>query len=236
MTHSIQLEPGARRDTIRAALARTSAREIALVFTLGAACALADPAELGALREHCDAAGVRVVIIGGDKTLRARAVTAGFAAATTLEEWDTSSHKAVRPAARSWGPRSGKRGTGAPPPAAVHMMGTEQPCDEEDTGDLYEPGGGDPPSYVAELVAADEALSPPRRHVEVPTVPLRRSRTTRKLADSLRDLVREREALERAHEAYEEQITETIRTSAAMAGVQRGEPESSDGPLEADGS
>lgn len=236
MTHSIHLEPTARRESMYTALAHVSALEIALVFPLGATCALAEPAELEALRERCDALGVRAIIIGGDETLRARAVAAGFAAATTMEEWDTSSHKAVHPSQRSWGPRVGRRSNAGLPSAGMRMLGDKRSHDEEDVGDLYEPIGEDPPGYVADLIAGDQELSPPRRHAEVPTVPLRRGRATRKLADSLRELARERDALERAHQAYEEQITATIRTSAGMDDATAQDLAAPDEPLEADGS
>jgi hypothetical protein len=214
MVYTVQCASGATGAAIRSALARTSADEVALVFPLGEACALADAAELAALHEHCQALGKRVVAIGGDQEFRALAVAAGFAAATSLEEWETSKHKAVRRRRITLGPKRRQRAEleGPPTPGQVSVVRAQATIAEEGDGDLYDPVGDDPPRYVAKLVAADEALSSTDRLAAIPTIPLQRGRITRRL-EELRREAAEAAAVDRAQQAYEEQITETIRTS-----------------------
>jgi hypothetical protein len=213
MIHTIQLRPDTSREAAQAVLDRTQAEDVALAFPSGERCTLAREGELEALYQHCQALSKRVVIIGGDEMLRAYAVAAGFAAATSVEEWETAKHRAVRPPARTW--KLGVRLTGAPaprPPELQLVPGRDEPA--RDSADLYDVIGEDPPHYLAALVAHDGALSSPGRHASVPTIPLARARTTRRLSETVRDQ-REAEALERAHQEYEEKLTEAIRSSAA---------------------
>lgn len=75
---------------ISAALARTPARRVALVFPLGMPVTIADVAVLATLAARAQSARKSVTIVGGDAHLRACAVTAGFAASTSLDEWRTA--------------------------------------------------------------------------------------------------------------------------------------------------
>lgn len=88
MTAELHLPPEATTEEIEGALIRVRGTFAALVFPAGAACRLAEDEQLRTLRGLCRALGKHVAIIGGDEELRACAVAAGFAAATSLEAWE----------------------------------------------------------------------------------------------------------------------------------------------------
>jgi hypothetical protein len=211
MVYTIHLEAAASGEMARAAVARAPRGEVALVFPWGRPCALSDASWLAALYDACAARDILLVIVGGDHLLRAHAVAAGFAAATSIEEWETSKHRALRASRGVAHPRRRARGTWAVPDVRLVAISAKDTA-EHDGDDLYALYGEDPPSYVADLVAHERSLREDR-HTLVPTVPLQRGRATRVLSETLRDR-REAEALERAHQLFEERLTETIRQSA----------------------
>src|SRR5690348_9233503 len=91
-----RLHAAATLGAIAAAIGRTRGRSIAVIFPSTPSPELAEREEaLAALRAHADRLGKQVVVIGGDETLRARAVAAGFPVATALEEWQTDEHEAL---------------------------------------------------------------------------------------------------------------------------------------------
>lgn len=210
MLYAIRVSPNTTIDTILAALRHTREEEVALVFPIGTSTALANGLET--LYERCRAHGKYVVVIGGDEVLRASAVAAGFAAATTLAEWEADHRRAPRFPHLSWKPRRGKVTAPLPEPSIFLVWSHLSAEREDDPDDLYEIIGDDPPDYVADLVAADEELSPPHRHAGITTVPLPRDRRTHRLAERRRDAV-EAAAVERAHLDYEEHLTRTIRVT-----------------------
>lgn len=83
----LRFRAGATPAKVGAALLRTPARRVALVFPLGIRPALADHSALTAIHERACRAGKEVTLVGGDAHLRACAVAAGFAAATSLDGW-----------------------------------------------------------------------------------------------------------------------------------------------------
>jgi hypothetical protein len=87
MDDIVWLQPKATYATVSAALALASGRKVALVFPSGDSTCLRDTASLTALHTRCQLLAKDAVIIGGDALLRARAVAAGFQAATTLDDW-----------------------------------------------------------------------------------------------------------------------------------------------------
>src|SRR5579862_7651986 len=87
MFEIVRLKADASVARAGAAVVLAPARHVALVFPAGAPVGIAHPAALDMLADRARAAHKRVTIIGGDAHLRACAVTAGLAAATTLEEW-----------------------------------------------------------------------------------------------------------------------------------------------------
>lgn len=227
MVYTIQLEATASDEAVRAAVARAPRGEVALVFPWGQRCALGEAGQLEALYEACAGQDVQLVIVGGDQQLRAQAVAAGFAAATSLEEWETSKHRAVRGRRESTRQREREReqaGWGAPEMRLVAIVPAEDAA-EQDGQDLYTLDGEDPPDYVADLVAQERGEEDDERHATVPTVPLQRGRATRVLSETLRDR-REAEALERAHQLFEERLTETIRQSGSPLAPPSGAGES----------
>lgn len=91
-----RLHSAATLSAIAAAIGRTRARSIAVIFPSTPAPELAKREALPALRAYADTLGKDVVVVGGDEMLRARAVAAGFPVATSLEEWQADEHEAVR--------------------------------------------------------------------------------------------------------------------------------------------
>jgi hypothetical protein len=91
-----RLHSAATLRAIVAAIGRTRGRSIAVIFPSTPSPELAEGEEaLPALRAHAERLGKHVVVVGGDETLRARAVAAGFPVATSLEEWQTDEHEAL---------------------------------------------------------------------------------------------------------------------------------------------
>jgi hypothetical protein len=215
MTHFVRVRAGARAAELRRALAHAPESDVAVILPLGEPAALATGDELSRLAEYCQAEGKRVVLIGGDQALRARAVAEGFAAATSVEEWETGKHHAVHPVRRLLGMRRGRVTRELPdlPQLPDLRPASAPPAQVGDSGELYAIGGGDPPEYVSDIVAEDGALADPDRHAQVPTIPLRRSRRTQRLDEALRER-QEAEALARASQQYEEQVTSAIRAGA----------------------
>jgi hypothetical protein len=220
MLYTVQLRPDSSREEAQAALARTASDEVGLVFPLGARCTLASSADLEALYAFSETLRKCVIIIGGDETLRACAVTAGFPAATSVAEWETSKYKAVRSTHRLTWPGHRNRGAEAAELAPLRMVSADAGRGE-DREDLYDPADADPPTYVVDLMADDQAMSM-ERTAAVPTIPMR-SRTTRRLSETLQARAEAR-ALEQAHHVYEDRVTSAIRASAGPALSQYSDP------------
>src|SRR5260370_35745269 len=96
MRQILHIRAEAALPAIETAVQRARARRLALSFPFGRTSAVADWELLTALGERCRSLGIDVAIIGGDETLRANAVPAGFAIATRLEQWSTGTMPAVR--------------------------------------------------------------------------------------------------------------------------------------------
>ena len=215
MTHHVRVAAGTRAAEVCRALARAPESDVAVILPLGVAAALTAGDELRQLADYCAAQGKRIVLIGGDEALRARAVAEGFAAATSLQEWETSKHRAVHPARGLFGVRRARITRVLPdlPLLPDLRPAAAPPASREDSGELYAIGGGDPPAYVADIAAEDGTLADPDRHEQVPTIPLRRSRRAERLEAAQRER-QEAEALARTSQQYEDQVTSAIRSGA----------------------
>lgn len=200
MVHVLRVAADARRDVIQNAINQASPLELALDFPLGVHCALTDE-DFVALFAACAALGKDVVVIGGDGALRARAVAAGFAAATSLDEWETDRHRAMLPTAE-------RGGDMRPESGYLYVLVPE--TDDAEPG-LYEPGGEDPPAYVAELLPPDETPTT-ERYAAIPTIPRMRTPAEARRDEAQREAA-QTAALERAQQRYEERITGAIRAS-----------------------
>src|SRR5258707_4848631 len=184
MVHAVRLEAQARGAHVRKALSRTSDGEVALILPSGEPAALADPDELRALHEYCQAGKKRVVIVGGDESLRAHAVAAGFAVATSLQDWESDKHATARPGRNLLGLRRAKPTKKLAEEQSVRLVHT---ASAEEQNDVYALDGDDPPRYVAELVADDETLTASQRLTTgIPTIPLVPTRRQRRIAEAQR--------------------------------------------------
>lgn len=210
MIHTIRLDAGTHLEAVRAALVRVPDREVALVFPLGQHCALAESDALAALHQDCETQRIAAVIIGGDAALRAAAVAAGFAAATSLDEWETGQHRAVSPADGQRTDASSPRASAEP--SYLYVLGPE--ADDSEPG-LYDPTGEDPPAYVVDLLPTD-TTPPVERYAAIPTIPRVRTPAQERRDEARREAA-QTAALERAQHAYEEHVTRTIRATGAPA-------------------
>ncbi|HEX6818269.1 MAG TPA: hypothetical protein VF120_07840 [Ktedonobacterales bacterium] len=151
MRQVLHIRAQASLFAIQATISHTKAKRLALVFPLGAQTALsADTLE--SLAGSCRASGTDVAIIGGDEALRAGAVAAGFAVATTLDEWETG----TMPAIRHTRPLSLRRAAREPEWREPHLRLVDN--DEDDELSALDPEWEDqPPEFVVELMEQDGA-------------------------------------------------------------------------------
>jgi hypothetical protein len=189
---------------ISAALTRTPARQVALVFPLGVPVAIADLAALSTLSAQAQRARKAVTIVGGDALLRACAVTAGFAATTSVEEWRAAKD------ARATGSSGGHAPAFAllTPASGGHTAGAA--CPEDNAAWEL-----DPPAYIARLLH-DVGHEEPRSFDDL--APADSSGKLRALpppSDAAAYL-----AAIHASERHEEEISDAIReTSGFQLGV-----------------
>jgi hypothetical protein len=196
MPHVLRVAAGATLAEIQSALAGQRARQIALVFPLGQPCVAGTSVALQGLRGFCSVLEKEMVIIGGDGHLRACAVAAGFVAATSLEEWE-STHPELPAVTASLG-------RGVPPDAPV--VGLVAPEDSADApSSLYEPYSDQPPEYVLELLEAEGEGAAFRDDDE----PARADDVDVEAGEPLRSV----------HEHYEDSITAVIRDTGGVTGT-----------------
>jgi len=205
----VRLKADASVARVGVAVALTPARRVALVFPTGASVAIAQPATLGLLATRAQAAHKHITIVGGDADLRACAVTAGLAAAPTLDEWraaaarDRSSTPAPALSARVRGSAASSGRLRLVEAPDGWNDGRDDHTSDEDLMDL--PMDIDPPDYVARLMAAEDA---PRGRADgvLPLTPsFSRPRELRAPDD-----VAAFAAAIRASERDEEEISDTI--------------------------
>lgn len=180
---------------VLAALKRTPDTVCAAVFPSGQGCRIADEGEMATLSAYCSERTLAVTIIGGDASLRARAVAAHFVAATSLDEWDVLDEPEDVVA---YGRRE----------LALFTVLPELIAD--DTQGLYDPLHNDPPEYVRELQAAHATG-------ELGDI----AHVTRTLPSLIQHATEDAqaEALRRACERYEERITARIRRTSGLPGA-----------------
>ena len=178
---------------INAALTLHPAHSLAIVFPAGARPQIATSGQLSALFARTQALGKDVTIVGGDTELRVAAVAAGFAAATTIDDWKLGK----RFAAQSVEAR-GRRD--ANEEAGLLML---EP--EPERHDLNGSGGSwlaEPPLHIATLLETREQqsrITPPMH----------------KFTDAELD-ARDAEAVLQASERYEDDITARIRATSEL--------------------
>ena len=190
--HVLHLPAMSSLASVRAALARYESCEALLVFPSSAAIAeLARPDAQAALRAFCREQEIEAVFIGGDETLRAAAVAAGFAAATSVDAWEAPAPEAPASLSHSspeaWAEADAKLVASARGP--------------DDSGSGWH---ADPPEYVMRLLGAEGGYAGPRDEL----TPQEAERLT--ADDGATD------PLLRAHHDYEERITATIRDTGRL--------------------
>lgn len=189
MMAEVYLPPDATPAEIEKSLGRIRGPVAALVFPAGAACQLAADERLHELRALCRALGKRVTIVGGDEELRARAVAAGFAAATSLEAWESE---------RDEPPPDGSRATGrAAWTAADTAFVAEHGRRHRETS-----WSADPPDYVLWLLRREGTYPGPREDGDG-------------AASAGQDDAAPSDPLLAAHWGHEERITATIRATGS---------------------
>lgn len=219
MPYLLRLRADTSVSTIQEALAYIRPRDIAFIFPFGAPVALASEVDGGVLHTlhlFCETLGKDVVIIGGDETLRAAAVAAGFAAATSLDAWKgASGSRFPRPAPLSEDEKDG------PWPLSLSFVSAET---DQETG--QEADSDELPEYVRQLLGDDQGYTGPRdRDVALEA---RIARTTHPLDDDDDDIA------SIVSESYEDGITSTIRGTSGIGkrldvfGASSGEEKSSD--------
>ncbi len=197
MRHVLHLRAEASLPAIQAAMSHTRAKRIALVFPLGQPPAAASQGLFDTLGLHCRAFGTDVAIIGGDERLRAMAVASGFAVATTLDEWETASHPAVRPRRARPQPVDDEWEQ-----SRLSLVGDGEEAAEE--SDLWD---DEPPDYVIELMEAG-GMYPGLRAVRSERL-VERGLGDGQSGDG-------EEALRQAAEHYEASMTDAIRGTGGV--------------------
>lgn len=197
MRQVLHIRAKATLFAIQATISHTRAKRLALAFPLGEQTALTADA-LDLLAGSCRATGTDVAIIGGDEALRASAVAAGFAVATTLDEWETGTMPAVR-ATRPLSLRRVPRERDWREPH-LRLVGKDEEGDELSALD---PEWEDqPPEFVVELMERDGAYPGADAHPAATPV-----------EDQPED---DEERVRREAEHYEEHMTGQIRRTGGQ--------------------
>ena len=211
MPHVLRVPSEVTLDALQSAVAGLRARQIAVIFPSGRPSRLGSAETMRDLHSYAAVLGKDLIMIGGDPHLRAVAVAAGFAAATSLEEWEET-----QPELRAVTVRGG--------PTRPLWELTDLAIVSDDWFAVSLPGALDfpytdePPPYVKELLtagitaldAADTGITdgvdadPPETRAD-------------DLDDGLDSAEHEALALRDAHEHYEEHITATIRESGGVS-------------------
>lgn len=211
MPHILRVPSDVTLEALRSALVGVRSARVAVIFPLGRPSHLGTGETVRELHSYALILNKEIVVIGGDEHLRAVAVAAGFAAATSLEEWEET----------------------LPELRAVTMRGAKtRPLNWELTdlalisddwfavslpGALDDPYSDEPPAYVKELLAtgdpeATEALGDgDTTAAEKPGLGLVAE------ADEYDDDEKDALALRDAHEHYEEHITKAIRETGGVS-------------------
>lgn len=204
MVRVLAVQPGTALADIEAALARTRAPRVALSFPARRSAQLADEQLLHALAAVCGRLGKQVLIVGGDDTLRALAVAAGFAVATSLDDAEPPSSSsrgcAGSPDLEAWEEAEAtflvQRAARATLPLRMDNEPAGEPADE-------------PPDYVRHLLERSGAYPGPR---DDDTTPARRvPRVTRPLEPLDDD-----ELLRFENESHEDRVTRAIRHTGGL--------------------
>lgn len=197
MRQVLHIRAQASLFAIQATISHTRAKRLALVFPLGEQTAL-DAETLESLSGWCRASGADVAIIGGDESVRAGAVAAGFAVATTLDEWETGTMPAVRHT-RPLSLRRNTRELELPERPTLRLVGK----DEENELSALDPEWEDqPPEFVVELMEQDGAY--PGADADSVAIPAEEQPED------------DEERVRREAESYEDHITGRIRRTGGQ--------------------
>lgn len=217
MPHVLRVPSDVTPEAVRSALDGVRATRVALALPPGRPSRLGTSEVMQALHSYALVLGKELVIIGGDEHLRAIAVAAGFAAATSLDEWGETQPQLPAILARS----------GATGPL---WELTDLAFVSDDwfavslPGALEYPYTDEPPPYVQELLASGMTDMDDMDGIEGAGVSTPHSMTGSPseahegaLANDLDPDEMEALALREAHEHYEEHITSAIRESGGVS-------------------
>lgn len=212
MPHVLRVPSDVTLEALRSALAGVRAARVAVIFPLGQPCGLGNTETIRELHSYALILSKDVVVVGGDEHLRAVAVAAGFAAATSLEEWEETQPELRAVTVRGATTR----------PLSWELTDLALVRDDwfavSSPSALDYPYTDEPPSYVKELLAADLTEIGDGGSVMVDGADDAAARDAVAASeDELDDDEREARALRDAHEHYEESITATIRQSGGVS-------------------
>lgn len=204
MPHVLRVPSDVTLEAIRSALAAVRTQRVAVIFPLGRPSRIGTAETMQDLHSYALVLGKDVIMIGGDPHLRAAAVAAGFAAATSLEEWEET-----QPELRAVTVRGG--------PTRPLWELTDLAIVSDDWFAISLPGALDypytdePPPYVQELLAAGIA------DLDAGSSNMPDDPPDGATDDELDPDTENERALLDAHEHYEDHITMAIRESGGVS-------------------
>jgi hypothetical protein len=214
MPHVLRVPSDVTPEAVRSALDGVRASRVALALPPGRPSRLGTSEVMRALHSYALVLGKELVIIGGDEHVRAIAVAAGFAAATSLDEWGETQPQLPAVLARSGA-------TGALWELTDLAFVSDDWFAVSLPGALEYPYTDEPPPYVQELLASGMAIMDGIDSASVSTTDTMADSPSEAhegaFADDLDPDEMEALALREAHEHYEEHITSAIRESGGVS-------------------
>ncbi len=199
----LTVRPDAPLEAVEAALARVRAPRVALSFPAHPPAWVTDEPALQRLATFCGRLGKDVLVVGGDNHLRALAVAAGFAVATTLDDDESRPTRDVEGFPAEFWEQAEVAFTLQRGRATLPLRMDE---------DVSEELADEPPDYVRRLLRREGTYRGPRD--EDLSAERRRTRITRPLEPLDDD-----ELLRIENESHEDHVTHAIRRTGGLPSI-----------------